>query len=121
MDFSKAFDTLNHDLLISKLHAYGFQHDALKLFHSYLSKRWHRTKINTSFSSWGELIKCVHQKSVLEPILFNLHLNDLLYLASFMEVCNLADDDTTFHACNNNLNNLIKKLFQELNGLKPLT
>ena len=38
MDLSKAFDTLNHDPLIAKLHAYGFQHGALKLLHSYLSK-----------------------------------------------------------------------------------
>ena len=52
MDLSKAFDTLNHDLLIAKLDAYGFQHDALKLLYSYLSKQWHRTKVNTSFSSW---------------------------------------------------------------------
>ena len=59
MDLSKAFDTLNHDFLIAKLHAYGFQHDALKLLHSYLSKRWHRTKVNTSLSSWEELIKGV--------------------------------------------------------------
>ena len=51
MDLSKAFDTLSHDLLIAKLHAYGFQHDALKLLHSNLSKQWHRTKVNTSFSS----------------------------------------------------------------------
>ena len=50
IDLSKAFDTLNHDLLIAKLHAYGFQYQTLKLFHSYLSKRWHRTKVNTSFS-----------------------------------------------------------------------
>ena len=47
MDLSKAFDTLNHDLGIGKLYA----HEALKLLHSYLSKRWHRTKINMSFSS----------------------------------------------------------------------
>ena len=39
MDLSKGFHTLNQDLLIAKLHAYGFQHDALKLLHSYLSKR----------------------------------------------------------------------------------
>ena len=52
MDLSKAFDTLNHDLLIAKLHVYGFQHSALKLLLSYLSKQWHRTKVNTSFISW---------------------------------------------------------------------
>ena len=64
MDLSKAFYTLNHNLLITKLHVYGFQHDALKLIHSYLSKRWHRTKVNMSFTSWEELIKGVPQGSV---------------------------------------------------------
>ena len=39
MDLSKAFDTLNHDLLIAKLHAYGFDIKTLKLLHSYLTKR----------------------------------------------------------------------------------
>ena len=46
MDLSKAFDTLDHDL-IAKLHAYGFGKNALKLIKSYLSDRWQRTKINT--------------------------------------------------------------------------
>ena len=64
MDLGKVFDILNHDPLIAKLHAYGFQHDALKLLHSYLSKRWYRTKVNTSFSSWEELIKDVPQGSL---------------------------------------------------------
>ena len=45
-----------------------------KVLHSYLSKQWHRTKVNTSFSSWEELIKDVPQGSVLAPILFNLYL-----------------------------------------------
>ena len=47
MDLSKAFDTLNHELLVAKLHAYGFGKESLMLLISYLSNRWQRTKINT--------------------------------------------------------------------------
>ena len=65
MDLSKAFDTLNHELLIAKLHAYGFQRDSLRLLYSYLTNRWQRTKVNSSFSSWTELLKGVPQGSVL--------------------------------------------------------
>ena len=80
-----------------------------KFLHSYPSKQRHRTKVNTSLSSWEELIKGVPQESVLGPILFNLYLNDLFYLSNFTEVRNFADD-TTFHACDNDRNNLIKSL-----------
>ena len=48
MDLSKAFDTLNHELLLAKLNAYGFSTSALMLIKSYLTNRWQRTKINTS-------------------------------------------------------------------------
>ena len=65
VDLSKAFETINHDLLIAKLDAYGFDKAALKLMKSYLTNRWQRTKINTSFSSWN-MIECgVPQGSVL--------------------------------------------------------
>ena len=119
MNLSKVFDTLNHELLIAKLHACRFQHDTLKLLHSYPSKRWHRTKVNTPFSLEeeiegeflleGELIKGLSQGSVLGPIVINLYLNDLFYLANCMEVCNFVDD-TMFHSCDNGLNTLIKSL-----------
>ena len=46
MDLSKAFDTINHELLIAKLHAYGFSIDALEVLFSYLQYRWQRVKIN---------------------------------------------------------------------------
>ena len=52
MDLSKAFDTINHELLIAKLHAYGFSTDVLEVLLSYLQDRWQRVKINTTFSSW---------------------------------------------------------------------
>ena len=68
MELSKAFDTLNHDLLITKLDAYGFDIKTLKLLHSYLTKRWQRTKRNSSFSTWLELLHGVPRGSVLRPI-----------------------------------------------------
>ena len=67
LELSKAFDTLNYDLLIAKLHAYGFGIKTLKLLHSYLTKKWQRTKANSSFSSWSELLQDVDQGSVLAP------------------------------------------------------
>ena len=65
MDLSKAFDTINRELLIAKLHAYGLTKPALKLLYSYLCNRWHRTKINTSFSTWKELLTGIPQGSIL--------------------------------------------------------
>ena len=53
-DLSKAFDTINHDLLIAKLHACDFSKNVLKLLLSYISDRWQRTKILV-LSSWSKL------------------------------------------------------------------
>ena len=61
MDLSKAFDTINHELLIAKLHAYGFSMQALKILFRYMSDQWQRTKINKSFSSWSALLQGVPQ------------------------------------------------------------
>ena len=103
MELSKAFDTINHDLLIAKLHAYGFSKESLTLIKSYLSNRWQRAKVNLSFSTGSELTLGVPQGSVLGPLLFSIDITELT------DVCNYAND-TTFHACDSSLEDLIRRL-----------
>ena len=86
MDLSKAFNTLNHDLLIAKLYAYGFSKTALRLIRSYLTNRWQRTKINSSYSLWIELLLGAPQGSILGPLLFNIYLNALTYVILQMTI-----------------------------------
>ena len=76
MDLSKAFDTLNHDLLIAKLGAYGFEIDALRYMKSYLTKK-RRMRVSKTFSEWERITTGVLQGSILGPLLFNIFLNDL--------------------------------------------
>ena len=67
-DLSKAFDCLDHELLIAKLNAYGFSLPALRLINDYLSNRRQRTRIGNSFSDWFEVILGVPQGSILGPL-----------------------------------------------------
>ena len=71
-DLSKAFDCLSHELLLAKLHAYGFSIPALRLVYSYLKNRKQRTKINSAYSCWEEILFGVPQGSILGALLFNI-------------------------------------------------
>ena len=109
MDLSKAFDCLNHELLLAKLNAYGFSKNAIKMVHSYLAGRRQRVKINGSFSSWKEMKLGVPQGSVLGPLLFNIFINDIFLLLNETEICNYADD-TTIYCSHKELQEVILKL-----------
>ena len=93
MDLSKAFDCLQHDLIIAKLHAYCFDMEDLKLIYSYLSNRIQSVKVKYACSSTSTVLSGVPQGSLLGVILFNIQFNDIFDIADESGLYNFADDN----------------------------
>ena len=108
-DLSKAFDCISHELILAKLHAYGFSLRALRLIHSYLTNRKQRTKVNGKYSSWEVILFGVPQGSILGPLLFNIFLCDLFLIMKETSFASNADDNTPYVTAEN-LDEVIKSL-----------
>ena len=108
-DLLKAFDCLNHELLIAKLEAYGFDFSALAFVSSYLSGRKHRTKVKNHFSKWSDIFSAVPQGSILDPLLFNIYINDIFYFVNEKCFANYADDNTPY-AIDKNIDTVLNAL-----------
>jgi len=94
-DFQKAFDLVNHDLLIEKLRIYGLGDNSLDLMRSFLQNRTQRTVIRSAQSSFQTLTHGVPQGSVLSPLLFLIHINDLPEAVSQPTTVDIFADDTS--------------------------
>jgi len=96
VDLSKAFDTLNHKILLIKLNHYGIRGVALDWFKSYLTNRYQYVEYNGVKSNPLGIICGVPQGSVLGPVLFLLYINDLVNATNSLELILFADDTNLF-------------------------
>ena len=117
MDLSKAFDTIDHQILLKKLFHYGIRGLPLKLFESYLSNRKQFVMVNGVKSKYNEVNCGVPQGSVLGPLLFLIYINDIKESCSNFLDFTLFADDTSVVGSHNNIFSLVSKMNEELGGL----
>ena len=101
VDLSKAFDTLNHEILIDKLAHYGIRGVAQNWFRSYLEKREQFVAINDNWSLGSKISTGVPQGSILGPLLFLLYINDIVNSSEVLRFILFADDTNIFYSGSN--------------------
>ena len=110
VDLSKAFDMVNHEILLDKLSYFGLSEKYIKWFKSYLHKRQQYISYNNKQSTLNYITCGVPQGSILGPLLFLLYVNDLQYVSNIIKPIMFADDTNLFLS-----NRDIKQLFLRVN------
>jgi hypothetical protein len=120
IDLSKAFDTIDHEILINKLHHYGIKNTELLWFKSYLKNRKQYTEIDNNASPHELITTGVPQGSILGPLLFLIYINDLSRSTKFKSIM-FADDTTLYstleHFDNTSMNMLTKSINNEVKNV----
>ena len=113
LDFSKAFDTVNHDILLEKLCHYGIRENTLEWFKSYLTNRRQFVTYNGMVSKTKCITCCVPQGSILGPLLFLIYINDL-YNVCCASIPILFADDTNLFYSGSHVDALVQNINDEL-------
>lgn len=113
LDFKRAFETINRDILIRKLQKIGITGHALKWFREYLSNRFQAVRYGGIVSEKIETEHGVPQGTVLGPVLFNLYINDIVQCV-LASVIDLFADDTKIYAAGSDLGELSNRLNADL-------
>ena len=116
MDLYKAFDTLNHDLLIAKLEVYSFSENSPNYIQTYLRNCLQRTNVNNNLSLWKYIFAGIPQGSTLSPLMFKIYINNLFFFfADNVCLSNYADDTTLYSIGEDRINrNFLNKNFLSL-------
>ena len=119
IDLSKAFDTLDHSLLLYKLKYYGIHGKALQLFNSYLSNRKQYVDTGTHKSELLNITTGVPQGSILGPVLFIIYMNDFHVATSNFHPIIYADDSTlaTSLDYSGNIDSQVQTINNEINNI----
>ena len=116
INLQKAFDTINHEILLKKLQFLNFSECSIKWFGSYLAKRTFLVNVGSSYSDPADLNCGVPQGSILGPLLFLLYINDLPQAIQNSDV-RLYADDTCISFKHKNVKAIEEKLNQDFNSL----